>query len=410
MMVAEGRAGSRWYSRLPPGTPAAAGGPLMTEPTTDQPVLSRWTRCDVPLVLHVIPTGMARGAQREARALADHLDMPGTRVHRLLTLFAGNEEVVSDFSLGHPGGTSPAVGFDPRLTVRLRSELARLAPTVLVAHGSEPLKYLVPATIGRRTPLAYYAIGTYSGSGGRAQLELWRRLVARADAIAAEGDEVREQCIDLLGVPAARVAVTPNGRDPDVFHPDPAVPDRAEPTLLFVGALTAGKRPDVFIELTAMLRASGVRCRSLLAGDGPMRDKIAGAATDAGVELLGSRSDIADLMRRSDLMVFPSRPAGEGMPGVLIEAGMSGLAVIATDVPGAGTIVVEGETGFVTAVDDLEALTAHAITLLEDPGLRQAMGRAARTHCTANFSMDAVGRRWMSLLQPLLDSAGRRAP
>jgi glycosyltransferase involved in cell wall biosynthesis len=358
------------------------------------------------LVLHVIPTGTARGAQREARALADHLDTPGTRAHRVLTLFAGDEEVVSDFSLGHPGGTSPAVGFDPRLIVRLRSELGRLAPTVLVAHGSEPLKYLVPATIGRRRPLAYYAIGTYSGSGGRAQLELWKRLVARADAIAAEGDEVREQCIDLLGVPASRITVTPNGRDPDVFHPDPAAPARAQPTVLFVGALTAGKRPDAFIELTAVLRARGVRCRSLLVGDGPMRDQIAGAGQDAGVELLGSRSDVADLMRHSDLLVFPSRPAGEGMPGVLIEAGLSGLPVIATDVPGARTVVVDGEGGFITAVDDLEAMAAAAVTLLDDPGLLQAMGRAAREHCIDSFSMDAVGRRWMSLLQPLLDSAG----
>ena len=46
----------------------------------------------VPLVLHVIPTATARGAQREARALATRLDLPGTRHHRLMSLFAGEEQ------------------------------------------------------------------------------------------------------------------------------------------------------------------------------------------------------------------------------------------------------------------------------------------------------------------------------
>ncbi len=377
----------------------------MTEPTeltTERQALS-----DVPLVLHVIPTAMARGAQREARALADHLDIPGVRAHRVLTLFGGTDQVASDFTLGHRGGTSPAVGFDPRLVVRLRRELGRLGPNLVVAHGSEPLKYLVPAMAGRRLPLAYYAIGTYSGSGRRAQLALWKLLVARADVIAAEGDEVRQECIDLLGVPQDRVAVTPNGRDPDEFHPDETERSREEPTVLFVGALTSGKRPHAFIELITRLRDGGTLCRALLVGDGPQRSEIAEAATSAGVEMLGSRSDVAELMREADLMVFPSRPAGEGMPGVLIEAGLSGLPVVATDVPGVRAIVVDEQTGFVVGVDDLGAMAKATELLLEDPEVRGTMGRSARKHCVEHFSIEAVGRSWMALLQPILDSAPR---
>ncbi len=142
---------------------------------------------DVPLVLHVIPTARARGAQREARALADHLDAPGVRHHRVLSLFAGPDEVVVDRSLDQPGGDAPAVGFDGRVVLRLRRPLADMDPDVVVAHGSEPLKFLVPAMVGRRRPLAYYAIGTYSGSERTSQLRLWRTLLARADRIAAEG-------------------------------------------------------------------------------------------------------------------------------------------------------------------------------------------------------------------------------
>ena len=107
----------------------------------------------------------------------------------------------SDFSLGHPGGSTPGVGFASRPGPPAAVDLDRLDPAVVVAHGSEPLKYLVAAMVGRRRPLVYYAIGTYSGSDRRIQLGLWRRLSGRADVVAAEGEEVLDECVDRFGVP-----------------------------------------------------------------------------------------------------------------------------------------------------------------------------------------------------------------
>ena len=365
----------------------------------------------VPLVLHVIPTARARGAQREARALADHLDRPGVRHHRVLCLYAGSDEVSVDRSLARDGGDSPGVGLDGRAIFGLRAALADMDPDVVVAHGSEPLKHLVPAMLGRARPLAYYAIGTYSGSNRRSQIRLWRTLVARADVVAAEGQEVRAECIDRLGVSPSRIVVTPNGRPADVFHPpDHDAVGSPPPRLLFVGALTAGKRPDVFVEAVEALRARGFELRATVIGDGPLRGALTERATRAGVELLGARSDIAACMRQADLLVFPSRPEGEGMPGVLIEAGLSELPVVATDAPGVGSIVSTGSTGLVVPVDDLDALVAAAATLLADRRLRRRMGKAARVRCQDQFSLEVVGRIWMDLLQPLLDAANRRRP
>ena len=170
-----------------------------------------WQETKEPLVLHVIPTPAARGAQREARALADQLDRPGVRAHRVLSLFDGSAEVRPDISLHHRGD-APAAGFDLRLVPKLRAALGRFDPAVVVAHGGDPLKYLVPAMVTQRRPLAYYAIGTYAGQRRRRQLLLWKRLVARTDVVAAEGDEVRDECISLLGMPPERVVMTPNGR------------------------------------------------------------------------------------------------------------------------------------------------------------------------------------------------------
>lgn len=362
-----------------------------------------WNRpASVPLVLHVIPTTSARGGQREARALADRLDRPDVRLHRVLSLFVGPPEVAADFSLSFEGRRTAGVGFAAGLVGRVRSVLTELDPAVVIAHGSEPLKYLAPAMIARRRPLVYYAIGTYSGTDRRLQLGLWRRLMARADLIAAEGAEVAEECTERFGIPAEKVRLAPNGRDPKVFHP-PSVPrEPDEPVVLFVGALTAGKRPDRFVELVKELRSRSIPLRAVLIGDGPLRESLAESAARSGVEMLGSRADVAEQMRQADVFIFCSRPAGEGMPGVLIEAGLSGLPIVATDVPGVGTVIEDGKTGTIVPVEDLSALVAATGRLLADPELRSRMGSAARQRCAEHFTLTAVSETWLSFIQPLL--------
>ncbi len=381
-----------------PDGPATVGGAdAMTRRSHEPPA---WQSELPPLVLHVIPTRRARGGQREARALADRLDRPGQRSHRVLSIFDGSDEVRADVDLARPGGRRAGVGFQPGAVLALRQRLRLLDPAVVVAHGSEPLKYLVPAMGRRPRPLAYYAIGTYSGSPRAAQLHLWRRLIARADVVAAEGSEVADEAVRRFGVDPSRVVLTPNGRDPSVFHP----PARREgaPTLAFVGALTDGKRPDRFVEVVADLRATGRSFRALLVGEGPLRAQLEGPARAAGVELVGHRDDVAEQLRSADVFLFPSAPAGEGMPGVLIEAGLSGLPVVATGVPGVASVLVDGETGVIVPVDDREAMVRATARLLDEPALRQSMGAAARARCERHFTLDAVGAAWMRVLGPLL--------
>jgi glycosyltransferase involved in cell wall biosynthesis len=358
------------------------------------------------LVLHVIPSTAPRGAQREARALADRLDTPGVRRHRVLSLVGGGTaegSVVVDDTLGPPDGSATTVGFDPRIVVRLRRALGRLSPALVVAHGGEPLKYLVPAMIGRRYPLAYYAIGTLAPAGHRPGRKLlWRYLTSRPDLVAAEGAEVLEECRLLLGVPSGRLVLVPNGRDPEEFRPAPDAAARPVPVVSFVGAFTVQKRPDRFVDVVAALRARGLSFRALAVGDGPLRAAMAPAASAAGVDLLGARGDVAEVLQGTDVLVFPSLPRGEGMPGVLIEAGLSAVPVVATSVPGVDAIVADGETGCVVGVDDFEALVEAVAGLLGDPARRLSMGQAARRRCAERFSLDAVARGWLAALVPLL--------
>ncbi len=91
------------------------------------------------------------------------------------------------------------------------------------------------------------------------------------------------------------------------------------------------------------------------------------------------------------------------MPGVLIEAGLSAVPVVATAVPGVAAIVADGETGRVVDPDDYEGLVKAVVSLLEDPLRRRAMGEAARHRCSERFSLDVVATHWRAALLPLVD-------
>ena len=120
-----------------------------------------------------------------------------------------------------------------------------------------------------------------------------------------------------------------------------------------------------------------------------------------GVELLGPRSDVPELLRHADLLLFTSLPAGEGMPGVLIEAGLSGLPVVSTPVPGATTVLCDGHTG-VMVDDSVAAMVAAVGELLDAPERRAAMGASARVRCESEFNLELMTQRWRTSLRPLV--------
>jgi glycosyltransferase involved in cell wall biosynthesis len=351
--------------------------------------------------VHVIPSPRGRGAQRAARILVDRLNQLGPPHHHLLALYDGPPEVDTDFSLAHTSKRGrPAEGFDPRLALRLRTTLRRMHPAAVVAHGGDAMKYGLPAMIGSGTPLVYCVIGTYAGPARVPHVWMWKGIMAAASLVVAVGHEVAEECTGRFGARRERVVEIPNGRDPRLYHPRHG-PAAGPPTLVFVAALTPQKRPHRFVEVVQRLRTTDRSFRAMMVGDGPLAASVTPVAEAEGIEVLGARSDVPDLLRTADVFLFTSLPAGEGMPGVLIEAGLSGLASVSTRVPGAAEVIHEGVTGLV--VEDSTTAMAEAVgQLLDHADQRSAMGAAAQIRCESDFNLDLMARRWEAALQPLL--------
>jgi len=344
-------------------------------------------------VLSVITSTDRRGAETFAVGLGTALEARGRSVRTVALAGDNGEDALPVPTLG------PST-----LAVRTLLSLRRASrdAAVVVAHGSRALPACTLAA-GRGQPLVYRNIGDprywAGGSARRFRVSLFLR---RAQAVvvldAASADAITER----HGIPASRICVIPTGVPAAQF---PLVDehrrgvarrrlgyDDDDRVVAYIGALSGEK--DVGAAVVAVAALPGVRLA--IAGDGPERAAVAAAARGLApgrVDFLGPVADPALTLAAADVLVLPSRT--EGIPAVLIEAGLSGLPVVATDVGGVREVVVPGETGLLVAPGDGTAL-AGALRVAFADG--HGMGAAGRERCLARFEMAAIATRWDDLL------------
>ncbi len=117
------------------------------------------------------------------------------------------------------------------------------------------------------------------------------------------------------------------------------------------------------------------------------------------IRFLGYRQDVPNLLAASDIFTLPSYR--EGMPRSIIEAMMTGLPVVATDIRGAREEVIDDETGFLVPVRNPAALGAALAKLVADPSLRARMGAAGRVRALDLYDEAKVVRRELDLIASL---------
>ena len=127
---------------------------------------------------------------------------------------------------------------------------------------------------------------------------------------------------------------------------------------------------------------------------------MAALLRDAGLgerlRLLGYRDDVAALMAAADIFVLPSH--FEGLPMSVIEAMLTGLPVVATNVRGPREQVVPEVTGLLVPPGDAPALAGALERLVADPALRAAMGAAGRARAMERYDEAKVLARTLDLL------------
>jgi glycosyltransferase involved in cell wall biosynthesis len=121
------------------------------------------------------------------------------------------------------------------------------------------------------------------------------------------------------------------------------------------------------------------------------------------VRFLGSRADVPDILRASDVFVLSSDY--EGNPLSVLEAMAAGLPVISTAVGGVPELVQHGATGLLVPAGDACSLAEAIAQLGCDPARRAAMGNAARQTARQRFDVRVMSLAYATLYQQLLCSS-----
>jgi glycosyltransferase involved in cell wall biosynthesis len=213
-----------------------------------------------------------------------------------------------------------------------------------------------------------------------------------------------------LHIHAGATAVL-NGRDPAVFHPDLAA--RAAVRAEF----GAGDGDCVVVGVSRMVRHKGwpellaameavpgavlwVVGERLASDHGEdLEPAFARAAAMLGprrVKRLGYRHDVPRVLAAADVFCLPSH--FEGLPMSVIEAMLTGLPVVATDIRGPREQVIPGETGLLVPPMRSAPLADALARLAADPDLRARLGAAGRARALERFDEAKVVGRTLDLL------------
>lgn len=260
----------------------------------------------------------------------------------------------------------------------------------------------IPVIVSRRDLGFWYT---------RGNLPLLRLNAPFVSCVVANCEAVRRAVMDAERYSADKVLVIYNGisREParpgrDVRSELSLSPDA--PLLAIVANLRPLKRVDDAIRALAVVaQAFPEVCLAVVGEDRPgasgvsARQELQALAEELGVaerlRFLGKLEDPMPVMAAADVCLLCSET--EGLSNVVIEYMFAGKPVVCTDVGGNSELVVEGQTGHLVPVGDVEGLARAISGLLDDRARARAFGEAARRRALELFEPSAMVKRHESL-------------
>ncbi len=183
--------------------------------------------------------------------------------------------------------------------------------------------------------------------------------------------------------------------------------------LLFVGRLEPRKGIDVLMEAMRLVVDDGADVELRVAGErvpGQLPERIVQNHPAASrIRFLGRVDDdeLHRLYAESDVFLAPSRFESFGL--VYIEAFSHGTPAIGTNVGGAAKVIRSGEDGLLVPPDDARALADAILRMVRDPEERRRMGREARRHAEAEYTVDAMVSRTVGFYRTVLGNTASDA-
>lgn len=306
---------------------------------------------------------------------------------------------------------------DAQAFFQLRSLIKQWRPDVVHSHQAKAGAVARLAARGSRSRTVHtfhghVLDGYFSDRARTAFLSAERFLARRTDVLIAVSQEIQDALLDLGIGAEEQWRVVPLGFDLEPFLRIEGIDQGVRrqlglnpevPLVGVVGRLAPIK--DHSTLFGAIARLDGVHLAVF--GDGELRDELRREVSGLGlverVHFMGWWTDVAAAMAGVDVVALTSR--SEGTPVSLIEALASGRPVVATDVGGVRSVVVDGISGYLVAagsvIDAADALQA----ILSDPQKGSEMGAAGRGFVAERFTQARLVADIQRLYSSLLGAA-----
>ena len=231
---------------------------------------------------------------------------------------------------------------------------------------------------------------------------LYTELFQYASAIIAVSKEMQRKLIDL-GAPREKVYWNPCGVNGDVFRG--ARPGSSEIIFLSVGRFVEKKSPHLSLQSFSEVLRDVPHAQLRMIGGGELLSSCKQFVREIGIEenvtFLGTQSHevVREEMKNAFCFIQHSIRASdgdsEGTPVGILEAGASGLPVVATRHAGIPDVIVDGETGFLVDEGDVSGMAMCMVQLARSPRLAEKLGANAQKRINLRFSSQkSIGTLW----------------
>ncbi len=196
-----------------------------------------------------------------------------------------------------------------------------------------------------------------------------------------------------------------NGVDSAKFHPlnsDDRLQRRRElgfsdddVVVAFIGRLVTDKGWGIYCRVIEQAQQRYPHVKALAMGSNEED-----LAVPAGIEYFGVQKNLENWYQIIDVLILPTYR--EGFPNVPLEAAACEVPTIASTATGAIDSVVDGATGLLANVGDVESTLSALVTLIENPQLRKSLGKNARTRVVQEFDPETVWQGYLSIFKERL--------
>ncbi len=244
-----------------------------------------------------------------------------------------------------------------------------------------------------------------------------------SDGVTAVSDWLRRETYASFDI-SNEIEVIPNFIDVERFQRQPkdhfkrAIAPDGEKLMVHVSNFRKVKRATDVIEVFTRLHASGVwpeghakhgqpgGVKLLMVGDGPDRAASEVLAREAGVwgdvRFIGKQEPVEEILSIADLFMMPS--ASETFGLAALEAMACGVPVVSSDIGGLPELNLDGVTGFLRPLADVDGMTEAARRILTDPDLHARMAQAARERAEQEFRLDQIVPQYEAHYQRVMDA------